>query len=218
MDLGDLRAEVNSHGFTAPVYTDARINTYLNDGQSFIATRVDFYAEEGTQATSTVSGTASYAWPTDMARMRSLFDTNRNIELEAVDLRMIDRSAVVTGAPMYYALDGMNVHLYPTPDGVYSLEMRYWKMPTAMAADSDTPSSLPVDWHHLLWRYAVAQCYWADDDAQNGQVMMQDFNGWLSMFTADAKFPNTDRSHQVAGMWDGDSSIRRPGWSYPWAY
>lgn len=191
-----------AHGFD-PTAFSSRINQYLNDAQFLVARRVDYYVDEAVDQFTTTSGTATYPWPTNLARMRSLFDTGRNVELEFVSIRDIDRSGPVQGAPSFYALTGSNVQLYPTPDNAYALEMRYWQLPSTLVVDTDTPS-IPADWHHLLWVYATAICYEAEDDPQMGQYWMGRFNNELAMFAADQKFPDSDGPVQARGMWEGE--------------
>jgi hypothetical protein len=145
--------------------------------------------------------------------MRSLDDTDRRIELQYVSVRDIDRSGLSNGAPNFYALTGQNIELYPTPDAVYNLQMRYWMMPSVLALDADVPV-MPVDWHHLLWVYAVWLCYEGDDDAQMGQYWQQRFNTELSQFSADVKFPDSDGPNQASSMWDSDKSLSPRGGSW----
>ena len=217
MNLAAIRQEVFNHGFDPVLFGAARVNQYINDGQSLIARRVDWYTDENAYDISTVAGTAIIPWPADFARGRSLRDTGRQVELQAVSLRDIDRSATQQGAPIYYAIDGPNIHLYPTPDGVYSLELRYWKLPPALVADTDVPA-LPADWHHLLWVYACWICYEAEDDPNMGQYWQGRFNTELAEFEADVKFPTTDYPTQAAGMWNQDESLSAGrGWSL-WNY
>jgi len=212
MQLSDLRSEVFAHGFDPVQFGIARVNQYINDGLQLVANRVQFYQEETTSDFSTVSGTTSYPLPADFARVRSLRDTGNTTEMMNVDLRMIDRSTVTSGRPLYYALDGTNVHLYPTPDGVYSMELRYWKVPATLALDADVPS-LPVRWHRLLSLWAIQECYAAEDDPQTAQYWKQRFDEGLSEFAADVKFPNTDRASQVQDMWRTGSGLGIRGWS-----
>src|SRR5438309_7775091 len=127
MQLSDLRAEVLAHGFDPTQFGSARVNQYLNDGLQELCARVDFYQEEATSDFPTVSGTASYSLPANFGRIRSLRNTDSSRELASCDLREIDRSTPSNGSPRYYAMDAANVHLYPTPDGVYNLELRFWQ-------------------------------------------------------------------------------------------
>jgi hypothetical protein len=211
-----LRTEVLNHGFDPVLFGSARINQYLNDAQALVARRVQWYNEEAVQDTATVSGTATYAWPANFLRIRSLRDTDRHVELRSVSLRDIDRSGASNGAPNYYALDGGNIHLYPTPDAVYNLELRYWSSPSTLVNDTDVPS-IPADWHRILWIWAVKECYAAEDDPTTAGYWESQFNNTLAELAADLKFPSTDAPAQAEGMWNQDRSLGSAGWSmYGW--
>ena len=210
MDLGELRAEVNARGFTTPTFTDARINQLLNDAQNFVARRCNYWVNESSDSISTVSGTASYAWPSDLGRVREVFGTDEHFALVPVGLRQIDRSLPANGRPYFYALDGGNIHLYPTPDNVYTLTLRYWAIPTAMSSDSDTPN-LPTDWHHILWTYVVWKCFEADDDSALGPYWKNEFNQLLAEFEADQKFISSEYPWQASGMWGEDAGLSPTG-------
>lgn len=216
MNLIALRTEVLNHGFDPNLFS-SRVNQYLNDAQALIARRVDWYVDEAANPFPTVTGTSLYPFPADFARARSLFNTDQNLELQFVGLEDIDRSQITSGMPRYYAVDGANVHLYPTPDNVYNLELRYWKMPADLVADTDVPT-LPAAWHRLLWEYAVAVCYQAEDDMQTGQQWEQKFNNDLAMFAADVKFANADGPLQAKGMWDQGRGLSPAGWTFPGVY
>lgn len=210
MNFAALRQEVLNHGFDPVQFGSSRINQFLNDAYGEICRRVDYYIDEGVQDFSTSSGTATYPQPTDFAKDRSLRDTNRDLEMVMYGLRTIDRSPDSNGPPYAYAIDGTNLHLYPTPDGVYPFELRYWKLPTALVNDGDTPT-LPADYHKLIWWYAVGECYMAEDDLQTGQLWMQRYEAGLKNLKADVKFPSTDMPNQIASMW-GNRRLRR-GWT-----
>lgn len=212
MELIDIRNEVLAKGFDPTLFGIARVNQYINDGYSLICRRVQYYVDEATQDFSTAVGTTNYALPTDFARVRELRDTTRGV-IQPVGLRQIDATdSAQNGPPVFYALDAANVHLWPTPDGVYSLELRYWKMPTPLVQDTDVPN-LPLDWHHLLWVYGCWQCYESEDDASMGQYWMNRFNTELAEFSADAKFPSTDFPSTARGMWESDAPLEPRGWS-----
>lgn len=213
MNLMDLRQEVWDHGFDANFFPATRVNRYLNNAYLLICTRVEYYTDEATLDFSTVSGTMLYSQPADMGVLRSVRDTVNQIELQEVGLRDLDRTNVTTGQPVIYAMDGANIHLFPTPNGVYSLEIRYWKLPAELVNDADTPT-LPARWHWLLWKYAVAECYKLDDDLATGNGWMQDFLNGLAQFESDVKFPSQNEPAQVKGMWDAGGGLSQSYW--PW--
>jgi len=206
-----MRTEVLNTGFD-PIAYGARINDYLNNAQQSVARQVDFYADEAVQTVTTTVGVAKYAWATDLARVRSLFNSVTNVELQYVGLKDIDRSVAQSGEPRYYATDGLNFHFFPTPDSAtYTLTARYWKLPATLVADTDVPV-LPTDYHNMLISYALWQCYERDDDIQTAQYHQKVFKGMLAEFATDVKFPTSDEPHQVRGMWEqaptlGGSSV-----------
>jgi hypothetical protein len=216
MNLADLRTEVLGHGFGPVQFPVARLNQFLNEGYGIVNRRVGFYAAESTQSLRTAAGTATYPWPPDLVRLRSLKDSDRNLLLQPVLVDDLDRSNPTTqGAPYCYALQGPNVRLYPTPDAAYNLSVRYWRSPPQLVADSDVPW-FPPDWHSLLVFYALKRCYAGDDDMPQAQYWTGEFNNMLSQFAADVKFPSTDQVHVVRGMWEQDSQAGVQGWGAYW--
>lgn len=211
MNLQQLTAEVEAHGFDPNQY-GARIINYLNDAYMLVCRRVDYYIDEAIDVVATTVGTATFPFPANLARIRSVYDTDRNVELEAVGLREIDRSQPTQGTPNYYAIDGTNIHLYPTPDGVHNLVMRYWLLPNVLVNSMDTPT-LPTDWHRLLTEYAIARCFWGDDDSTMGQAWDQKFAMTLSEFTSDQRFPSTDWPTQAQGLWDQERQLGGNSWT-----
>src|SRR5581483_5092504 len=135
MNLLELRTEALGHGFDPNQYA-ARCNQYLNDAQNLIARRVNYYVDEAIYTFTTTSGQSNYAFPTDFARGRSLFNSDTQVNLQPVGLREIDNSVAVQGEPRYYAVEGQTLRLFPTPDGVYDLSFRYWKMPDQLSDDA----------------------------------------------------------------------------------
>ena len=213
MQLIDIRTEVFATGFDPVLFGATRVNMYINNAYLTIVRRVNYYVDETTQDFNTTVGTSMYSLPANFARTRSLRRTDIGIELENVGLRTIDRSTITSGTPYAYALDGANLHLYPTPDQAYPLELRYWLMPNPLVADSDVPT-IPADYHNLLVYGATSEAYAADDDGpQMGAYWQAKFDKGLAMFAADMKFPNDDQPAQLADMWTGPPSLNKRGWS-----
>jgi hypothetical protein len=207
-------------GFDPTYFGASRITNFINNAYFNMVRRVDYYIDESSNDYNTIAGTNLYALPTDFARVRSVRDTSRQQEMYAVGLRDIDRSIASSGAPIYYALDAANVHLYPTPDQSYPIEVRYWKLPTALVNDTDVPT-IPADYHNLLIYSAVAECYRAEDDPATAQQWQALYDKGLAEFSADVKFPNDDAPTQLKGMFDGGRALSGRGWSVygsEWGY
>lgn len=216
MTLSQMRTSVLAKGFDATVYS-GQINQWINDAKDEACRRALFSTDEGTYDFATVAGTTLYPLPTDLVSIRSLRDTDVDQELVAVELRDIDRSShTTTGQPFAYAQDAANLHLYPSPDGAHNLELRYWKLPADLVADGDTPT-FPATYHRMLVYWAVAECYWSEDDFSTGQQWEARFEKLLSKFEADVKFPDEDVPTRIRGMWDSDRGLSPRAWTrYGW--
>ena len=213
MNLLDIRAEVPNHGFDPVLFPSSRIDAYINDGQWLIARRVAYYNSEAAFAIPTVAGQSSYPLPDGWAQIRYLVDTDRDYVLPQVSLRDIDSAQPSYGVPGVFTVDGPNVHLYPTPDGPYDLELRYWLLPPQLVSDQDVPS-LPADWHRILWIYGCWQAYESEDDGQMAQYWQGRFTSELAEFSADARFPSNDFPTQLESIW-GEGVGKRPYFTIP---
>jgi hypothetical protein len=200
VQLSEIRAEVAANGFDPVQFGAARLTSYINDGYQFICTSVNFTGDESVQDFTTTAGTATYPQPTDVSDIRSLRDTSRRLELRALTLRQLDRGPASQGPPSCYAQSGQSFVLWPTPDGPYPLELRYWKIPAALVADTDVPTVIPANWHWLLWSWAIAQAFRAEDDVQRAQSWDARFTQGLAAFSASVKF-TSDMPTRAASMW-----------------
>jgi hypothetical protein len=205
VNLFDLRSEVLAHEINPSV---ARVNSFLNEALRVIARQIDFYSEEASEAFSTVSGTSTYAWPTDLGRVRYLRNVDDTTTLGVVRLRDLDVLPLSRGQPVCYAADGSNLTLWPTPDGVYDLSLRYWALPDLMVNDSDIPA-IPEDYHRLLTYYALDRCYASEDDPQMAQYWAGLWSSALGDMKVDVKFPSSDGPRRVQSMWDQSGSVPR---------
>jgi hypothetical protein len=111
-----------------------------------------------------------------------------------------------------YALTGANFLLSPVPNGVFNLECRYWKVPALLVNPADIPVLIPAQWHWLIWSWAVAQCFRAEDDVQRAGAWDARFAKGLSDFSASVKF-TTDMPTRARSMWEPQS---RAGYGYRW--
>jgi hypothetical protein len=211
VQLKDIRNEVLAHGFDPIFFNSARIDNFINDGYLRICRRVNYYGSENVMDFQTVGGQALYPQPVDFARNRSLRDTSRTGELTAVFLRAIDRANALTGKPYCYALDRTSLRLYPTPDAVYPMELRYWALPKILLSDQDVPT-IPADYHRLLWYWGTKEAYASEDDPQTSQYWETQFNNGLAELAADLKHANADQSSYIESMWDAPSTAGASSW------
>lgn len=203
--LVQLRTEVLGHGFAQNTYL-GRVNGYLNDALRIVARKVRHYSEETEQAIVTVAGTASYPWPTDLGKLRSLRNKDDAVMLRRLSIRDIDEHLAVSGKPAGYAIYGTVVIVYPTPDSAYNLGLRYWRLPALMVADLDEPD-LPDDYQRVLVYYALQRCYESEDDSEMAAYWRDQFAGALADMAADVRAPSNDGPRQVRSMWAADGPM-----------
>jgi hypothetical protein len=108
----------------------------------------------------TVTITAiTYAVPSDWARTYALLDTTNDTFLtpdDTVTFDEVDPDSSETATPTHYGLDADYIRIYPIPAGTYSLRERYYALPTAFTANTDT-SLLPIETENCLIYWAWSQ-------------------------------------------------------------
>jgi hypothetical protein len=201
----ELQDEALHDDFGATKYR-AFVKRRLNEAVGRVRRRLKLPEAEAGQSLATVAGTGFYALNGDVVRVRSLHFSGEPGALEQVDLRDIDDAPAASGRPSNYAFNGAGVTLYPTPDGAYSLELRYWSNAAAMSEDTDVPA-IPEDYHPLLVTYTRAFLFRAEDDGEMYAFYMSQFEEELRLMRADVQ----DRGGGVKrtpNMWQGTPAPR----------
>lgn len=188
----ELKTEVASEIGSINVTDDATaLGRELNRGVRRILRQPPYVYM--TSQTVTPGANADYTLATSILVMNEAYFTQgtTNYDLERVSLQDILRlrkaATTAAGPARYYALVGANkLAFYPTPAAADTLTMYYVPVPTAMSADANDPSTatyglIPVDYHDLIARYAMARmASFADDaSAAQGSRYWQEFNEGL---------------------------------------
>lgn len=156
----------------------------------------------------TTADVHTYAFPSSVARIHHITDTNANqIKLALRDLawlRLVDPALTTLGNPVAYILRGrenglIRVQLWPTPQGAYAYTLDYEAQIADMTEDEEEPL-LPLDFHRLLSLGAQEEEWIRADDDRAG----------IARARREALEKNFARY-----MWDlADASSSRPvGWS-----
>ena len=149
---------------------------------------------------STEAGTNAYALPADFVALADdeaiLYGTD---VLEPVDISELDQILSLEGRPRYFALSENLILLYPEPDGVYELTMRYRSVQT-LSADADVPV-IPADQHlHLAW-FARAKLYLLADDPEMHGALLSTLPRELQAENLSLDQQRVPRTRQVPGTW-----------------
>lgn len=129
-------------------------NRILCINKSFweIAAKFDFREAEAEYTFNTVAGTRNYNVPGDMDAMQSLSYENPNSFLHTplLPISKQDYESVFVnqdsarGSPQRYYREAASLVLYPTPDDVYSILMKYLKTLADLIAGGAV--SIPREW------------------------------------------------------------------------
>ena len=203
--------EVLAHCADANVYR-ARVKRWVNAGVALVSRQTQTRDSLEDSTITTAANDSSYDLPTTFVRVKSLTDTETTSGLVPVDIEEIDDYDASTGRPTCYALDENGLILYPTPNGTYSLRLRYYDTSAELTLDSDpVPFSPPYD--QLPVFYATSQLFKAEDDAEMAQFHRAEFDRLLGEYRADKGHQSVDGPRQVGGTW-GDArpypSFNRP--------
>jgi len=104
----------------------------------------------------TIADTEYYALPDNFVAMRNIqLNTDPKTALEYFTPEQMDRvrAGSTTGKPKAYSIMGNSFQLRPIPDGVYEIEMLYFKYFTALS-DSNTTNDM-LTFHPDLYLYGA---------------------------------------------------------------
>jgi len=104
----------------------------------------------------TIADTEYYSLPDNYVAMRNIqLNTDPKTSLEYMTPEQMDRvrAGSTTGKPKAYSIMGNTFQLRPIPDGVYEIEMLYYKYFTALS-DSNTTNDM-LTFHPDLYLYGA---------------------------------------------------------------
>lgn len=228
MNFGELRdAVLDTTGLAAPE-EEARVELLLNNELRSLCLQHRLLQASFTKVLTPNLGTYSLTTAlglTDFAAMRTLSYVAAGVTqgrfLDQVSAAEIDMYNVVQAVPnnvAVYAIAGLDLlMLYPTPTDAGTLSGRYVQRPATMAADSDTPATLPEEFHDVLWLGAARKAARLSEKARASLVVwepvyqagLRDMRVWLASqagaiparATARSRMPyrNHDRSTYPGG-------------------
>jgi hypothetical protein len=142
-----------------------------------------FMWAESTAAT-TVAGTAQYVLPVNCRSvMKETMVLNGSYlsYIELAEFRARYRLLSETGVPGVYTVspDRSKVEVYPVPDAAYSYQFDYYKIPTVLAASTDTPA-LAAHYHQAIVWLALKYYGEYEQDADVVSVGNAEYNKMLT--------------------------------------
>lgn len=171
MTYAELLTEFAARGFD---YLSATRAGYYIDS----AYRVDIATDSDWPWLEATSTGAAPLTVSDLANVESVIDSTQKLKLRPLDRRNLtddwDTNLATVGSPQwYYQTTSTTINVYPA-NTTNTLSVRYWKVPVALSAASDTPI-LPTKYHLLIVDAAVARAYEDDDEFAQAQTAWQSF-------------------------------------------
>ena len=121
-----------------------------------------YFPELGAMGTkNTATGVAYVDMPSDLYVFEGAWDATNDNKLSSIDwrayLHKTGRSATASrNVPDVCVRRGSHLHLFPTPDDAYQINIYYRKRPTAMSDDTDV-TVIGAEWDYPILKLAVIQ-------------------------------------------------------------
>ena len=205
-----LQDEVLDHQISPSKYRPS-VKRWLNDAQRRAVIESELRTQEETYAFSTEAGTAGYSLPVNFARIIDLHNSATHGVLSRMDRKAYDGLATSSGSPSAYAVLGSKITLYPTPDTVYPLVLRYWKLPEDMVKDEDEPE-IPPQYHELLAAWALKKAFLRENDPREAQTWREEWERGIFKMRGEAFVDAQDGPRQVPGLY-GEEDFSSSVWS-----
>lgn len=216
MTFVELQNEILAHRLNDTKYRPP-VKNWINEGQQYIFTAADMRIGLTYSTIDLSPSTISYPLPTDFLRTDVVeISTATGYQvIERMELRDFDEAYVdgVTGTPTGYVISGESISFNPTPDGVGGTPayLSYYRSPPELTVDSDEPM-LPVQWHHLLVRYALIRAFEREDDLDKANYYREAFDTELMKLKSQAQHDTYDGATQVPGEFELGPVIRANQW------
>lgn len=159
--FAELKSEFLARGFHY-LEGEERVDDYINYAYLVDVCEADAwpFLEASTTGVAPVS-------VTDLRAIEAVIDTTNGVKLKPLDRRNVtDLTATPTetGSASYYYITGGNT-VTTWPVGTGTLQVYYWKVPTALAADANEPL-VPQRFRQVIVDFAEVRAYTDDDEPE----------------------------------------------------
>lgn len=156
---------------TADSAKTTQINTAINQARYRLA--AEFRLLEATASLNFTAGVETVTLPSDVTQVLSIrqgtyvLQPITRSELAQYRAAQAAGTTISTG-PQVYVIDGSSatIRVWPVPTETVSgaATLHYVQRPTALSADGDAPSELPVEFHDLIGEEAVYRIAQSEED------------------------------------------------------
>lgn len=206
--------------------SSTKIGSWINDARTDIALKWPFKYLYVEATCSTIANTANYALPSDYlghlelwvgskklvrltgreADMLTETDVDatyntRALTLEAGSSVSIDTSE---GSPDYYIDRGMEFELWPIPDAVYTLKIKYYAQPTNFVISTDYDYISTFHFEAVIWGTALRGAMFLDDNDKKQTFKASYEEAIKEMVRREKQFAMEDQFFRVRDYRDFD--------------
>lgn len=174
VDLSELRIDALSkiaEDSPSNAFDDDTLTRWINEAQRVFVRQTKVLQAKTTF--STVANTQAYDLASDVWLPRLCkYDT---WVIYPMGIDAIESQNTAKGTPSNYAVWNNQLILWPTPTAVATVLMYYFKRPTTLVDDADTPE-IPEEFHGSLTEYTASQARSADEQgsaANNRMIAFQ---------------------------------------------
>lgn len=186
-----------------------RLTRYLNMGQQELANSVEFESLVASDIISTVKDDKDYTLDTSIDQVRQVIDvTNETILSRVPYEEYLRHDRTDTGQPEIWARAGGLLYLWPVPDAVYSIEVWFQSVPTALAAAIDTTQFLGV-WDQAVLLLAGKVGASLNNLPEKAQIFLQEARLYIGSRTADAAADRVSQNMGIQVAWDRSDLINQ---------
>jgi hypothetical protein len=194
----DIKTRALAHQFSASRY-GTHILDEINKGYFHVVRKTEFRTGMDAFDFSTVAGTQSYSLPADYMQLVSLFNTDFADEVEQLDLLEFDDLDESSGAPNYFSIQENSIYFWPTPGDVFSMRLRYRKLPTELTLDDDPIT--PEEYDDVILDYVLWRIYGMEHDFEAAQYHKNLMDEGLINIRTDLNTDSAEFPDIVPGTW-----------------
>mgnify|MGYP003577559548 CR=1 FL=1 len=192
--------------------TETDLNGHLNNAIEEILDKFPFLQGRKRERFSTQANASKYHIDSQTHTVLKVWDRTNDTRLRKIGPSTVaetDFDDAVTGKPTDYARFSRYMQLFPTPDGVYTIEFLCRLIFTPLINDGDFPP-MPPTWHRGVCIYATYM-YYSDQgkDPQKATFSFNEFLAWSKTKPVEMQDELTDMDQGVELPTLGGGSAQR---------
>lgn len=188
------------------------LNGHINNSIEELLDKYPFLQGRLRTKFSTAAGSSKYHVDSKTHTVLKVWDRTNDVKLKKAGPSYPannDFDDTVTGKPQFYGRFSTYIQLFPTPDGVYSIELLGRIIAPVLATDTEIPP-MPPTWHRGIAIYATYM-YYADQarDQQKATFAFNEFAAWVRTKPVEIQDEMIDMDQGVELPTQGGSSSQR---------